>query len=314
MAHRILLSVDMDEWYQTRWATGSEFARWPDLASCFREYYGSDRPAGEILPLAERILALFERYEAPATFFFTGQIAEFYPDLVRRVAGAGHEIGCHNYEHKDYDDTNQEEFVRNLARSKRLLEEISGGPVVGYRAPNSTLSNYMIRELVDAGFLYDSSVTPTRKFMGKFGHFTRAPLNPYELSIDDFGQPGDSGLWEFPWPVFSRYRLPAGSGIMSRIAGYRYTVAALDQALASGDSVYYFHPYEIGAKPRLQRLDLRTRIFLRRMGESYVHMLERLLARYRGRFATGRELLEQRTGPAGEQGAAGSAAGPPRRP
>jgi peptidoglycan/xylan/chitin deacetylase (PgdA/CDA1 family) len=296
---RILLSVDMDEWYQCRWATGSDYAIWPDTAACFREYYGSDRPGGEILPLTDRILDLFARHGARATFFFTGEIAGYYPDLVRRVAEAGHEIGSHNFVHKDYNEHNREEFRDNLWRSKRLLEDLAGQPVVGYRAPNSTLASHMIRDLIEAGFRYDSSVTPTRPFMGKFGRFVGAPLNPYELSEDDFGRPGHSGLWEFPWPVFPFGRLPSGSGIMTRIAGYRYTVMALDHALRTGDSVYYFHPYETGPKPKLRGLDLKTRIFLRNCGRRFSDMLRRLIERYAGRLACGRDLLAERAGAAG---------------
>jgi peptidoglycan/xylan/chitin deacetylase (PgdA/CDA1 family) len=288
------MSVDMDEWYQCRWATGSEGALWPDTATCFREYYGSDSPGGEMLPLAEKILDLFAENDIRATFFFTGEVAGYYPELVRQIAAAGHEIGSHNLVHKDYNADNREEFRVNLAESKQVLEDVSGQTVIGYRAPNSTVESYMIGDLIECGFRYDSSVTPTRPLMGKFGKFQNAPHNPYQLSRDDLAVRGDSGLWEFPWPVFPWGRLPAGSGITSRIAGYRYTVSALDAALKTGDSVYYFHPYEIGSRPKI-RMNAKIRLFLRNLGPRYFKMLVRLIERYRGRFVTGRELLEKHT-------------------
>lgn len=284
------MSVDMDEWYQCRWATGSTNALWPDVQTFFKEYYRSDEPIGEIIPLTDKILNLFDSNNIQATFFFTGEIANYYPELVEKVVTHGHEIGCHNYIHKDYTDENKEEFYNNLKKSKELLEDISGQKVIGYRAPNSTLSNYMIKDLLKLGFEYDSSVTPTKPFMGKFGHFTNAPLNPYELSETDFSISGKSGLWEFPWPVFPIGKLPSGSGIMSRIAGYSYTIISLQHALKTGDTVYYFHPYEIGPYPEVIK-SMKTKIFLRHLGNNYFKMLEKLIHRFDGRFTSGENLL-----------------------
>jgi len=294
--HSIMMSVDMDEWYQCRWATGSPFAFWPDTAALFRDYYQSDRPGGEIIPLTELILQLFEEFNIQATFFFTGEVAGYYPGLVKTIAAEGHEIGCHNFVHKDYNEANPDEFRRNLRKAKALLEDLSSSPVIGYRAPNSTVSPYMIEILLKEGFLYDSSVTPTRSFMGKFGNFKSAPRNPYILDINDFSKEGNSGLWEFPWPAFPLFSLPSGSGIMSRIAGYRYTVISLEHALRQGDTVYYFHPYEIGQRPALPHKNLYTRVFLHRLGEPYKRMLRRLCIRYRGRFVSGKMLYHKHTG------------------
>jgi peptidoglycan/xylan/chitin deacetylase (PgdA/CDA1 family) len=247
---------------------------------------------GEIIPLTEKILRLFDENELSATFFFTGEIASYYPDLVKEIVNNGHEIASHNYLHKDYSDNNAKEFYENLKRSKYVLEKLSGQEILGYRAPNSTVSNYMINDLIRLGFKYDSSLTPTRPFMGKFGNYASAPINPYQVSKEDFSKPGDSGLWEFPWPVFPYLNLPAGSGIMSRIAGYRYTVVSLDHALKTGDSVYYFHPYEIGSKPNLDTINFKTRVFLKNLGEPYLRMLGKIIKKYKGQFFSGATLFD----------------------
>lgn len=296
METKILMSVDMDEWYQCRWATGSEYAIWPDTQAFFREYYGTDEPIGEIIPLAEKILHFFDENSIVATFFFTGEVASYYPDLVKEIANYGHEIASHNYVHKDYNERNPEEFYRNLQKSKKTLQELSGQEVIGYRAPNSTVSDYMIQDLVEQGFKYDSSVTPTRPIMGKFGKFQNAPKNPYQVSKTDFSKPGDSGLWEFPWPTFPVGNLPSGSGITTRVFGYYYTVKALDDALRTGDTVYYFHPYEIGPCPEIDNPDLRVKFFLRNNGERFFTMLEKIIQRYSGRFTHGYPLSVKRVG------------------
>jgi peptidoglycan/xylan/chitin deacetylase (PgdA/CDA1 family) len=285
------MSVDMDEWYQCRWATGSEYAMWPDTKTFFKEYYGTDKPIGEIIPLTDKILDLFSSNNITATFFFTGEIASYYPDLVKKVAEQGHEIASHNYVHKDYNDQNKDEFYQNLKKSKHLLEKLSGQEVIGYRAPNSTISNYMIKDLIELGFKYDSSVTPTKPFMGKFGQFINAPLNPYELSEDDFAKTGNSGLWELPWPVFPIRSLPSGSGIMTRIAGYHYTKMSIDNALKTGCTTYYFHPYEIGPVPNVEGLNLKTRVFLRNLGDNFLETLKKIFRAYDHRFTNGAEIL-----------------------
>ena len=293
--NNIMMSVDMDEWYQCRWATGSKNAYWPDTAAFFRDYYKDKKPAGEIIPLADIILELFAEFNICATFFFTGEIAAYYPQLVKTIAANGHEIGCHNYVHKDYNENNPKEFCANLHKAKVLLEDMTSSKVIGYRAPNSTVSPYMIEALLDEGFLYDSSVTPTRSILGKFGNFKSAPKNPYILDIRDFARAGNSGLWEFPWPVFPILSLPSGSGIMSRIAGFRYTVISLEHALKGGDTVYYFHPYEIGPRPSLPFKKLKTEVFLRSIGKPYTTMLRNLCTRYQGRFVSGKRLYEKKT-------------------
>jgi len=290
-----MMSVDMDEWYQCRWATGSPYALWPDTLTFFKEYYKDVKPVGEMIPLTETILELFNEYKIYATFFFTGEIATYYPQLVRMVSSKGHEIGSHNHVHKDYNISNEPEFRTNLRKSKVILEDLSGSRVIGYRAPNSTVSPYMIESLLEEGFLYDSSVTPTRPFMGKFGNFNEAPKNPYMLDNNDFSSHGNSGLWEFPWPVFPFFNLPSGSGITTRIVGYYYTVIALEHALKSGDTVYYFHPYEIGPRPQLPHENIKIRLFLRNLGKSYLKMLTRICTRFQGQYISGKMLYEKVT-------------------
>lgn len=287
---KIFLSVDMDEWYQCRWATGSDFALWPDTKTFFRDYYNTDEPIGEIIPLTEKILALFDEYSIKATFFFTGQIACYYPDLVKEIAQNGHEIASHNMVHKDYNENNRMEFFHNLKKSKKTLHALSGQKIIGYRAPNAIVRNYMINNLLELDFRYDSSISPS--WLGKYRHHQYAQRNPYMTSHTDFIEPGDSGLWEIPWPIFPYLKTPSGSGIMSRIAGYRYITYSLDSALQTGHTSYYFHPYEIGMKPQLNRMNFRTKLFLKNLGEPYYVILCKILKRYRGKFFNGEALIK----------------------
>jgi peptidoglycan-N-acetylglucosamine deacetylase len=287
------MSVDLDEWYQGRLFTGLPTSLWLDTKTFYQDYYKSDGPKGEMIEPTQTILDLFSKNNINATFFVTAEIAQVYPSLIRKIKSTGHEIGCHNLYHRDYGEGDETAFADDLANAKNIIEEISGEKIIGYRAPNSTVCNYMIAHLKKMGFLYDSSVTSTWPIMGKFKNSFGAPINPYQLSKNKFSKSGDSALWEFPWPNFPIIRLPSGSGIMARIAGYPYTIISLDNALKTGDSSFYFHPFEIFPPPEIIGASPKIRLFFRNMGEPFLKMLQKLIRRYQGQFVSGRQLLEK---------------------
>ena len=291
---RAVLSVDLDEWYHCRWATGSPHARWKDTAAFFREHYGADAPAGELRAPTRRILDLFDRLQVLATFFVLGEVATFYPDLVREIEARGHEVGCHGFHHVDIDLLGPDGFRRELSEARRVLSSLLARPPIGYRAPNLLLRDYMIPVLREEGFRYDASVCTARGLLGKdFGHEHRA-TSPYRFR-DRFSRPDPEGdMVEIPLPTFPVLRLPAATGILTRVAGRTWTLVALRRALRDGDAQYYFHPYEIGPRPALA-LSLRERLFLRRLGPWMERAVEDIVVRMRGwgaRFVTGAELAD----------------------
>lgn len=95
------------------------------------------------------------------TFFTTGQVARDQPDLIREMAGLGHEIACHGDQHENVFTLTRAGFLNNLRRAKEALEAACGRPVIGFRAPNfsiDTRSPWAHAALIDAGFAYDSSL------------------------------------------------------------------------------------------------------------------------------------------------------------
>jgi len=289
---KIMMSVDMDEWYHCRWATGTPTSKWPDTITAIKEYYGSDKPLGEIIPPTHKILRLFKASDIEATFFITGEVANFYPELVKEISEEGHEISSHNMIHQDYNQYNLSMYSKHLKKSKRILEKLAGEKIKGYRAPNLVMTNEHIRMLIKSGFTYDSSVTPTRPIAGKYGRFTKAPVNPYRLSFHDFSTLGDSPLFEIPFPVFPYFKFPSGSGITTRMFGYWYVRIALDYALKKGSSLFYFHPYEIGTKPNVTYESTWALFQMRRIGVQFYRNLVKLIKRYKGNFTSGREIVE----------------------
>lgn len=285
---RFVLSVDLDEWYHCRWATGAQHSRWSSTADVFREYYNSDAPGGELRLTTPRILELFRRLDARATFFILGEVAQHYPDLVSAIHAAGHEVACHGFHHKDADLLGPAGFKDELRRGRDALRSITGEEPRGYRAPNLILRDWMIPILKDQGFEYDASVCTSRSFWKKdFGHRHQA-VHPYRIS-SSFGAPDPQGDFaELPLPVFPFIQLPAGTGILTRVLGRTWSRVALRHALRSGDTQYYFHPYELGPRPKIE-MTWRERVFLRRLGgwlEGAVEDIARDMKRRGASFVT----------------------------
>ncbi len=111
----------------------------------------------------ERILALFDARGVRATFFMLGWLAERYPQLVRRIVDGGHELASHGYSHVRVTQQQPDQFRGDVLRTKKLLEDISGGPVRGYRAASYSIgaSNlWALDVLREVGYDYSSSIYP----------------------------------------------------------------------------------------------------------------------------------------------------------
>jgi len=171
------------------------------------------------------------------TFFVVGVVAQAEPALVREIADAGHEVALHGWEHIPLVEHSPRSMRDDVVRGKTFLEELIGQPVVGYRAPTFSLieeTTWATDVLADAGFLYSSSVLPTRN-----------PLYGYP------GAPGDPFLWpsglaELPVPIAGagRARVPYLGGTYLRLI----PSAAIARAHGSGRRRVpwtYMHPYDI---------------------------------------------------------------------
>jgi len=113
----------------------------------------------------DRLLQLFDVHGIKATFFMLGWVAERYPGLVRRIVDSGHELASHGYAHVRATEQQPEEFRNEVARTKRLLEDLGGAAVIGYRAPSYSIGAknlWALSELEQAGYQYSSSIYPIR--------------------------------------------------------------------------------------------------------------------------------------------------------
>ena len=281
----IALSVDLDEWYHSqRWLDGEQSVRLPDRRALFRRIYSADRPCGEILGPTRQLLQLFRRFEVKCTFFALGEIAEWYPDLIREIASQGHEIGSHGLNHVDMTVLGPETFRQHLRETGDALQRLTGERPTGFRAPNLVYEPWATRILEAEGFLYDSSVVASRAFGGKYRGWKNAPTSPYHPAYSDIAKRGDAKLFELPLPPVPLIRLPAGSGIMTRAFGRAWTLTGLCHALRNGHTGYYCHPWEVGPRPLACPRTLKSRVFFRRTGPWMLRTLENLLERFASRI------------------------------
>jgi polysaccharide deacetylase family protein (PEP-CTERM system associated) len=226
----------------------------------------------------ERILELFDRHGVSTTFFTLGWVAERYPSLVRRIVASGHELASHGYEHVRVHDQTPAEFREDVRRAKKILEDISGEPVKGYRAASYSIGArtlWALDELEAAGYLYSSSIYPIRHDL--YG-MPEAPRFAFRHRGD--------GILEIPISTARLFRInvPSGGGGYFRLLPYPVFRSAIRRIHTRDKKpcVFYFHPWEIdAAQPRQENLGWKTRFRHYLNLERMEHRLERLLSDFR---------------------------------
>jgi len=205
----------------------------------------------------DRMLALMAERDVKATCFFLGSFAERAPALVGRVADAGHEIASHGYGHRLLGELTPAEFRADVERSKALLEDITGLPVRGYRAPCFSITDWAIRILQDCGFAYDSSLCATTIPGTRYGMLA-------DLQPRGGGLIASDGFTEVSLPclMVGAHALPWAGGGYFRLLPYRVFRAGVTRILAAGTPyVFYIHPWELDpGQPRVTGLSRSERM------------------------------------------------------
>lgn len=230
MDKALLITVDVEEWYHSRWFDVNKITSDP-RSLCEKDL--------------DSVLDLFRRLNISATFFVLGEIAEKSPELVEKIVKEGHEVACHGYNHNSMSELGEQEFKDQTKKAKGIIKRILGQEPLGYRAPNSRISTEAINILENLGFHYDSSVMPCWRIPGWYGD-PFAPITPYKPSRKDISREDcDRDFWEVPVAVFPRIRLPGGGGWYLRNFGYLWTRTIVKMLLKKGPATLYVHPWEV---------------------------------------------------------------------
>lgn len=175
-----------------------------------------------------RLLRILDRHGVRSTFFVPGYTARRYPDTVRDIVAAGHEIAHHGYLHEQPSAVSRDDQITHLDRGLAALEEVAGVRPVGYRAPMWDLSWDSPELLHERGFLYDSSLmdadVPYELAAGP-GSLVEIPI---QWALDDWEQYcylpdiSGSGLIETPakvrelwWAEFDAVRAERGCWVLT---------------------------------------------------------------------------------------------------
>ena len=226
----------------------------------------------------EAVLEVLGRHKVRATFFILGWVAERHPYLIRRISGAGHEIGCHSYAHRLIYELGREEFKEDTRRAVRAIEDAAGVTPRCYRAPSYSIvksSLWALEVLAECGFTHDSSIYPIAHDRYGIPGFSRR-ARPVET--------GSGPIWEVPIATaeLRGREIPVGGGGYLRLLPYRFTAAGIRRINErdAQPACVYFHPWEFDTgQPQIARKlssRLRTYAGIRGMASK----LDRLLSEF----------------------------------
>lgn len=242
---RNAMTIDVEDYFQVS-AFAGHISRdsWPDFPC-------------RVERNMDCILALLSQAQVKATFFTLGWLAERYPSMVKRIVEEGHELASHGYGHLRASDQSQAQFLEDISSSKKILEDIGGQAVLGYRAPSFSIGTnnlWALDLLLQAGYRYSSSI--------------------YPIQHDHYGMPdaprfsfypnGKDGLLELPITTvrFFQKNFPAGGGGFFRLFPYQLSRWLLERVNQQDkqSGIFYFHPWEIDpGQPRQHQINLKTR-------------------------------------------------------
>ena len=240
------LSVDVEEWFQV-----GAFER-----TIARSEW--DGHASRVERNCNLILDLFDEGGAKATFFTLGWVAERHPEMMRRIADAGHEIASHGWDHARVFTFGADAFAADLKRARDAIEQASGQAVTGYRAPSFSIDQrtpWAFEVLAEQGYTYSSSVAPIAHDHYGWRAAPRFAFQPL----------ADAPLIEIPVTTaeLAGRRLAAGGGGFFRVLPYAFSRWAIGQVNSRDQrpGVFYFHPWEIDpGQPRVAGAPLKSRL------------------------------------------------------
>lgn len=232
------LTIDVEDYYMvSAFADVIKFEDWQNYKSRIRKN-------------TDVILDLLSEHEVRATFFVLGWVAEHYPEMVRDIHSAGHEIACHGYNHRLICDLTPAQFREDVRKTKRILEDITQTEVIGYRAASYSVVEktlWALDILIEEGFLYDSSIFPIHH--DRYG-FPQAERFPHAIKRDN------GIITEFPPSTYRFFgqNIPIAGGGYLRLFPLQIVTSAVKRIneIEKKPVILYVHPWEIDTdQPRV---------------------------------------------------------------
>jgi polysaccharide deacetylase family protein (PEP-CTERM system associated) len=269
-----VITIDVEDWFHIMEVKGTPgLSEWEHIPS---------RIENNFLEL----LRILENAKVKSTCFALGWVADRFPRLLREACRHGHEIASHGYGHQPVHTLSPAQFREDIRRAKAAIEDATGEPVTGYRAPGFSITrktSWAFGEIVAAGYAYDSSIFP-----GTHGHggIPGAPRRPHVIQTEH----GD--LVEFPNTMVDTPLGPLtffGGGYLRLFPMPLVSLMARRVRRSGRGVMWYLHPREID--PHHPRIEMSAaRRFRSYVGLKGVHAkLTRVLSA--SQFATLNELV-----------------------
>lgn len=232
-----ILTFDIEEWFHCDFISDS--TTWQNYEV-------------RIHAATEKIIQVLYTHNIKATFFILGWIAETYPEVVRNIQKAGHEIACHSYGHELVHQMNPASFRNDTEYSLKLIEDIIGEKVITYRAPAFSITEktlWAFEILAELGIKYDCSVLPSSSHdYGGFPSFGKCSPSIIEIN--------GCSIKEFPMntiPLFGKQMIFSGGGFFRLFPYYLINKWGKKSEYVMG----YFHPRDFDYKqPMLPQLPM----------------------------------------------------------
>ena len=232
-----IMTVDIEEWFHILEVEGRHS----------REDWGGLEE--RVVRNTQRLLELLAETGTTATFFVVGWVAWKHPQLVRQIADAGHEIASHSFWHEVIHRHTRDSLAADLERSKKLLEDLTGQAVMGFRAAGGSITPetaWAFDVIIEQGFTYDASLCPGRSSHGGFPSPFHGPHRVRSIAGE---------LAEVPFSTFGlgRRRFSYAGGGYLRLFPYWATRAVIGfENRRHRPATVYVHPREIDVQqPRM---------------------------------------------------------------
>jgi polysaccharide deacetylase family protein (PEP-CTERM system associated) len=275
-SHSILLTIDVEDWFQVEnFKRYFPFSSWPNCelrveknTRRLLDLLDSHQTAVSRQPSASNCELSPMSYEPgcysrpKATFFVLGWLAERLPHLVREIHSRGHEVASHGYHHNLCNHESPHALKKDLADSKKLLEDIIGAPIYGYRAPSFSINQDILKIIEDSAYLYDSSYNSFAMHR-RYGRLSLSQNGSKGIAIEiaDTRWPNadfrSQVLYELP---ISNLRLgncvlPWGGGAYFRLIPCPMFIAGVKAILRKQNTyLFYLHPWEFDPEqPRVEK-------------------------------------------------------------
>jgi len=202
------------------------------------------------------ILKILSDKKVKATFFVLAKYAKTNPKIIKEIFNEGHEIASHGYSHQVLTLLSKEEFKTDVLKSKKILSDIIGEEIYGFRAPKWSLNEktaWALRILAEADFKYDSSCFPSN--FHEFGN-SKYFNQPFIYFGDDFE------IFEFPAQTIKIFgiQVPAAGGFYLRTLPYVISNRALRNSNEKNNyGMVYLHPFEFDVNPPIIKSGLAYR-------------------------------------------------------